>query len=91
MFDLDNEQALVSLKTYHFEREDGLIRINVHNVIEGKSKHKAFAVPTSFIPVKNVEEKYWGFGDSEDAGLKDCLNKIKSVPYKVIFPRRRFD
>jgi hypothetical protein len=81
-YNIKDEELLARVHKYEIIRKDGHLRIDVLEIIAGKSSEKFIAVPN--LVIETASSAYHGFGDSEEAALQDCLNKIKKVPAKVI-------
>ena len=82
MYDIKDEDLLARVHKYEIIRKDGHLRIDVLEIIAGKSSKKFVAIPN--LMIETAESAYHGFGDSEEAALQDCLKKIKEVPANVI-------
>ena len=86
MFDLNPEDMLSKIHQYKLDRPDGWCYISVHEVIASeKAKISFIAAPN--IAVQQAEKEYFGTGESIEDALADCLNKIKSVEIKTLFPK----
>jgi hypothetical protein len=85
MYDLKEKEALFRVRRYDLYRYDGLLSVDVQEIIAGESVHKFYAVPSLGGNPCNQEE-YLGAGESETEALKDCLRRIKDVPTQVLFP-----
>lgn len=87
MFDTDEEGLLTRVYKYELYRDNEQLRIDVHEVIAGKSEARFFAIPNLLTREdRKANEEYFGFGDSEVEALEDCLNKIKNLPIQLIDP-----
>jgi hypothetical protein len=84
MYDLKEKEALFRVRRYDLYRSDGLLSVDVQEIIAGESVHKFYAVPSLGGNPCNQEE-YLGAGESETEALKDCLRRIKDVPTQVLF------
>jgi len=85
MYDLKEKEALFRVRRYDLYRSDGLLSVDVQEVLAGESVHKFYAVPSLGGNPCN-QEQYLGAGKSETEALKDCLRRIKDVPIQVLFP-----
>ena len=82
MYDIKGQDVLARVHKYELLRSDGHIRIDVLEVIAGKSSQRFIAVPN--LVLETADKMYHGFGDSVEAALQDCLNKIKDVSSNVV-------
>ena len=86
MFDLNPEDMLSKIHQYKLDRPDGWCYISVHEVVASeKAKIKFIAVPNT--GVQQAENLYFGTGESIEDALVGCLNKIKSIEIKTLFPK----
>jgi hypothetical protein len=85
MYDLKEKEALFRVRRYDLYRNDGLLSVDVQEVIAGESAHKFYAIPSLAGNPCNQEE-YLGAGESVTEALEDCLRRIKDVPVQVLFP-----
>ncbi len=86
MFDLNPEDMLSKIHQYKLDRQDGWCYISIHEVVASEKATIDFiAVPN--IAVQQAEKEYFGTGESVEDALADCLNKIKSVEIKTLFPK----
>ena len=85
MFDLNPDDMLSKIHQYKLDRPDGWCYISVHEVIASENaKINFIAVPN--LAVQQAERQYFGTGDSFESALADCLEKIKSITIKDLFP-----
>jgi hypothetical protein len=85
MYNLKEKEALFRVRRYDLYRSDGLLSVDVQEIIAGESAHKFYAVPSLGGNPCNQEE-YLGAGESATEALEDCLRRIKDVPVQVLFP-----
>ena len=86
MFDLNPEDMLSKIHQYKLDRPDGWCYISVHEVIASERANIRFIAAPN-IAVQQAERQYFGTGDCVEDALADCLNKIKSVEIKTLFPK----
>ena len=86
MFDLNPEDMLSKIHQYKLDRPDGWCYISVHEVIASeRAKISLIAAPN--LSVQQAEKEYFGTGESVEDALAGCLNNIKSVEIKTLFPK----
>jgi hypothetical protein len=77
---LNTGETLSRVSRYEVARKQGRILIDLHQVLAGFADAKYIAMPyLTFVGHSKV--KYYGYGDSEEAALNDCLCKIKDASY----------
>ena len=86
LFSINDKEILTKVYKYELFRSNEQLRIDVHEIIAGKTNHKFCAVPNLFREDRKAKKDYFGFGDSEKEALQDCLEKIKDLPIQVIIP-----
>ena len=86
MFTINDKEMLTKIQKFELFRNHDVLRIDVHEVISGKSEHAFFAIPNLFREDRMGCKEYFGFGESEVEALEDCLNKIKDTPVQLIVP-----
>ena len=84
MYELNERDLLTRVTTYELNREDGSIRIDVHEVVAGEFKMKFFAVPNLII--KQGEREFIGIGGTAEEALEDCLSRVKGASVEKIIP-----
>lgn len=84
MYELNDKDLLTRVTTYELSREDGSLRIDLHEVVAGDFKMKFFAVPN--LIVKQGEREFIGIGASAEEALQDCLARVKDVSVDRIIP-----
>jgi hypothetical protein len=84
MYPLNEKEFLTKVTTYEVNREDGSLRIDLHEVVAGEIKMKFFAVPN--LIVKQGEREFIGIGTTAEDALGDCLARIKGVSVEKIVP-----
>ncbi len=84
MYELNDRDLLTRITVYELNREDGSLRIDLHEVIAGDFKMKFFAVPN--LIVKQGEKEFIGIGDTAEKALADCLSRIKDVSVNTVVP-----
>ena len=72
------------LKHYVWERKDGWFDIYVCRIEAGPEVGTIYAIPK--LTWRPAYEQYYGHGKTEDEALRDCLQKLKSVPPACVFP-----
>ncbi len=76
---LNPGETLSRVNRYEVGRKQGRILIDLHEILGG-SDAKYIAMPYLTF-VRYAKLKYYGYGDSEDEALRDCLRKIKDQTY----------
>lgn len=84
-FPISEEDILTKITEYELSREEGRVWIEVHKPIAGAKPDTCFAIPT--LKFKSAKEQYIGKGETEEAALKDCLEKIKGTSFNEILER----
>lgn len=82
---LHENDILTRVVRYNLIRDGRMIYIDVHKKIQGNLAANFIAVPNLVNIVAKPEHQ--GAGESEDAALKDCLDKIKGLNVEDLFPR----
>ncbi|MDR4504406.1 MAG: hypothetical protein MRK01_06370 [Candidatus Scalindua sp.] len=82
---LDRDDVLSRVHQFELEREEGKIFINVREPLGGSAKGTFIAVPT-LIMKDCTNTAYVGLGDTIEESLRDCLKRIKGVPFRQIIP-----
>ena len=86
-YNLDDGAFLSEVKQYDLSRGqdlDGRLSINVHKIIAGENVGNYVAAPN--IAIGEPHQKYVVVGPSEEEVLAKCLDLIKGVPARDIFP-----
>ena len=81
---INDGEIFARVHKFKMFRKEGNLFIDVYEALIGRPEHKFIAVPNLLI--QEADKKYFGFGDSKAAALKDCLGKIKDVPIHIIVP-----
>jgi hypothetical protein len=77
---LNAGETLSRVARFEVARKQGRILIDLHQVLAGLADARYIAMPyLTFVGHSKV--KYYGYGDSEEAALRDCLQKIKGASY----------
>ncbi|HDR14033.1 MAG TPA: hypothetical protein ENN79_00820 [Desulfobacteraceae bacterium] len=84
MYKLNENEYLTKITTYELNREEGSLRIDVHEVLAGEIKVKFFAVPN--LIVKQGEREFIGVGETAEEAVGDCLARIKDVSVEKVVP-----
>ena len=71
---------------YNLIRDARLVYIDVHEAVAGQLAGKFVAVPNLINIVAKAE--FQGTGDTEQAALNNCLEKIKGVDILAMFPEK---
>jgi hypothetical protein len=79
---LNTKETLSRVHRYEVNRRQGRILIDIYEVLAG-SDSKYVAMPYLTF-VGRSKEEYYGYGETEDDALRDCLSKIKSRTYHEI-------
>lgn len=79
---LNPDETLSRVHRYEVNRSQGRILIDVYEVLAG-SDSKYVAMPyLTFVGRSRVE--FYGYGDTEDGALRECLSKIRNRTYHEI-------
>ena len=87
MEQLNPNDILTRVTRYNLIRDQRMLYIDVHETMAGKLAGRYVAVPNLINIV--ARQEYQGVGESEEAALEDCLNKIKGIPVESIFPEKQ--
>jgi len=82
---LNQDEILSHIYRYELDREEGRIFIDVHEILFPQ-KNKFIATPT--LLHSSRDSKYIGTGNSIEEALRDCLKKIKGIPFDKIISRK---
>lgn len=82
---LNQDDVLSRVHQFELEREEGKMFINVREPLGGSDKGTFIAVPT-LITQDCINTAYVGLGDTIEESLRDCLKRIKGVPFRQIIP-----
>lgn len=86
--DVLGEGVLTHVTLYHLDRGSGpQFDIRVLKVITGPHMEKYLAMPWALMSGKPV---FFGKGTTSSEALRDCLGKIKDVPFEDIFRQGGF-
>jgi hypothetical protein len=79
------DELLLRVAQYDLYRtkDESRIPIYVGEVIARDAKAKFVAEPRL---LRSSDERFFGYGDSRDTALRDCLAKISGVSARDIFP-----
>ena len=87
MYTTDESELLTRVQKYELKRGAEKLRIDVHEVLAGTIDDQFFAIPNLlFREEREVDPQFIGCGDTEQAALEDCLQKIKKAPIQLIVP-----
>jgi hypothetical protein len=87
LYTLNEGELLTKVHKYELKRDSVKLRIDVHEVLAGTIDDQFFAIPNLlFREEREVDPQFIGCGDTEQAALEDCLQKIKKAPIQVIVP-----
>jgi hypothetical protein len=88
MYDIAEDETLTEIHRYFLQRKDGQFYIEIMEELRGPAHAKFLAVPS--LTTARSEPEYWKSGDTEADALTACLECIKGVPTKTLFPGRIF-
>lgn len=83
---LNPEDILTKTSRYNLIRNSRLVYIDVHEQLFGQLAGNFIAVPNLVNVV--ARQAFQGVGDSEEAALTDCLQKIKEMQIEDLFPEK---
>jgi len=86
MLALKEGDILTKIVRYNLIRNERLIYIDVHETKAGKLAGKFVAVPNLVNIV--ARQEFQGVGETEDAALENCLQKIKGFEIEDLFPKK---
>ncbi|MFC1532965.1 carboxypeptidase-like regulatory domain-containing protein [Thermodesulfobacteriota bacterium] len=81
---INDGEIFARIHKFKMFRKEGNLFIDVYEALLGKPAHKFIAVPNLLI--QEADKRYFGFGDTKAAALKDCFEKIKGVSIHDIVP-----
>lgn len=86
MIDLRGNMFLYEVKEYKLISADKkLLTIQILKDVTGKAPKKYIAKPTSSIDdFKHAQKEFFGYGESEENALQDCIDKILDNDIKEI-------
>lgn len=80
---INPDELLCSVSRYQLNRQEGRIIIDCFKIIVGEGRAPFIAIPY-LTSLGNIEERFYGYGKTEEEALKDCLMKIKNHKYEDI-------
>ena len=83
---LNDGDILTRVRRYNLIRQQRMVYIDVHETLAGRLAGRFVAVPNLVNIV--AKQQYQGVGDTEEAALEDCLEKIKNVGLMELFPEK---
>ena len=84
---LNPDDVLTKASRYNLIRHARLVYIDVHEQLFGQLAGQFVAVP-NLVNIVALQE-FQGVGDSEQAALTDCLDKIKDSKIEELFPEKK--
>jgi hypothetical protein len=84
MQSLKQDDVLTKIARYNLIRNERLVYIDVHETIAGKLAGKFVAVPNLVNIV--ARQEFQGTGETEEAALENCLQKIHVYEIEDLFP-----
>jgi len=81
---LNPGDVLTRTSRYNLIRDSRLVYIDVHERLFGRLAARFVAVPNLVNIV--ARQEYQGAGSTEQAALRDCLEKIKHIGIEALFP-----
>ena len=87
---LNQDDVLSCVHQFELEREgeEWGIFINIRETLVGPGKGNFIAVPKHIIQECSNTE-YVGLGNSVEEALRDCLRRIKGVPFQQIISEKK--
>ena len=86
MQSLKENDILTKIARYNLIRNERLVYIDVHETKAGQLAGKFVAVPNLVNIV--ARQDFQGTGETEEAALENCLQKIKDYEIEDLFPRK---
>ena len=86
MQSLKENDILTKIARYNLIRNERLVYIDVHETKAGQLAGKFVAVPNLVNIV--ARQEFQGTGETEEAALENCLQKIKDYEIEDLFPRK---
>jgi hypothetical protein len=83
---LRNDDILTRVNRYNLIRDGRMLYIDIHHTLHGRLAAPYVAVPNLINIV--ARQPFQGIGDSEEAALSDCLEKIRRARVEDLFPQR---
>jgi hypothetical protein len=84
---LNRDDVLSRVHQFELERDEEKIFINIREPIGGSDKGTFIAVP-SLITQECSNTEYVGLGNSVEEALRDCLKRIKGIPFRQIMAKK---
>jgi hypothetical protein len=86
MQSLHSDDILTRVARYNLIRGGRMLYIDIHETLHGRLAAPFVAVPNLINIV--ARQPFQGTGDSEEAALRDCLEKIRHARVEDLFPQR---
>lgn len=80
---------ITEVTRYNLMRNQRMVYLDLHRVLHGNLAGPYVCVPNLINIV--AETRYQGQGDTPEAALNDCLDKIKDLEIVEIFPQLKSD
>ncbi|KAM3096498.1 hypothetical protein ACKFKF_22380 [Phormidesmis sp. 146-12] len=80
---INSNEVLCAVFRYQLNREEGRVIIDCFEVLAGAGQAPFIAIPY-LTSLGTAKEQFYGFGETKEDALRECLTKIKKHNYEDV-------